>query len=431
VSLFLLACATAPSGPTGRVVVVGMDGLEYTLLDRMGEALPHFAKLLREGARGEMHVPPPIMSPILWTSIASGYPVEVHGVGGWNTGKGHAFSGADVRVRRVWDVVSAAGGTVGVSGWLMTWPVGPVRGWLLSDKFVYSFPLGRADDVPTPSDTWGTTFPQALATESFRPDPAWLAASPVGYQLDAYPGAFHPLTHDEPYLRAFLAKWPNSKAHFGAVYLNGADQVSHVYWPFTEPTVLRELAADPAARAQAIAESGKPAPYDGPLDSAALAEAGRWVPDYYRYLDQALGRVMAVLEPDTTLVLCSDHGFKLATAAPLLRGSHHEIAVFAVWGPHARGGARAAMDVLDAAPTLYALLGLPAAADMTGHVAGDLVDVAAVAPVATYRLERSTAEPAASPETLADVQLREQLQALGYLDEDGRPDVAVGGSRRK
>src|SRR5690349_18378353 len=99
------------------------------MLDRLiahGE-LPNFKKLMDEGVRADMEVTTPIMSPILWTTIASGYPADVHGIGGWTSGRAHSFSGADVRVMRVWDVASGAGFPVAVAGWLMTWPATPLN----------------------------------------------------------------------------------------------------------------------------------------------------------------------------------------------------------------------------------------------------------------------------------------------------------------
>ncbi|HNC95707.1 MAG TPA: alkaline phosphatase family protein, partial [Myxococcota bacterium] len=91
--LLLLACQTPPS----RVVIVGMDGLEYSLLDRMIEQgeLPAFRAMMTDGARGELQIPAPVMAPIVWTTLATGYPPEVHGIGGWTHGD-HFSNASDV-----------------------------------------------------------------------------------------------------------------------------------------------------------------------------------------------------------------------------------------------------------------------------------------------------------------------------------------------
>ncbi len=439
--LALLACTSEPEG--GKVVVVGLDGLEYSMLDRLVAAgdLPNFARLMNEGVRGEMALTTPIMSPILWTTIASGYPADVHGIGGWTTGRGHSFSGADVRVSRVWDVASGAGQKVGVSGWLMTWPATPVDGWMLSERFVWSFPMNKdpaekSVGVASTADRKATTFPDALATRAaaLRPDDAWVAAHPLGYQVLEYGAPFHPLLRDETHVRVFEAEWPHTDGRFGALYLNGADQVSHLYWAYADPGVQDLIRKDPAAHtaaAQAASKPGRrPLPYADGIDAAELDRASRYVPDYYRYLDGVVGRVWALLDADTTLVVVSDHGFRVSSAQPLINGSHNDTAVFLAAGRAVKPG-KIQLHVFDVAPTLYALLGLPAAADMPGKVLTEAFDVPVLPTVPTRRLERVAIGEGAADGGTADDQLRDQLEALGYIDEQGLPDASIGQSRRQ
>lgn len=441
-SLFLLALAACgPGAPSGKVVVLGLDGLEHAMVDRLVAegALPNLARLGAEGVRADLEITTPIMSPILWTTIASGYPADVHGVGGWTSGRGHSFSGADVRAERIWDVVSGAGASVVVAGWLMTWPATPVHGALLSERFVWSFPMNKDPEeksVNMRTELTATAFPEAVATRAtaLRPDDAWLAAHPLAYQIAEYGAPFHPLIRDETNVRVFEALWPEADARFGALYLNGADQVSHLYWPFADPVVADRIRQDPTlhtAAAQAATKPGRrPPPYADGIDAAELAQAGRYVPDYYRYLDGVLGRVMALLDADTTLLVMSDHGFRVSSAQPFVNGSHNDVAVFYAWGARVKAPQRAQVHIFDVAPTVYALLGLPAAADMPGRARDDLFDVTPVAPVPTRRLERANIGEGVADGGLADEQLRSQLQALGYIDEEGNPDAGIGASRR-
>jgi hypothetical protein len=439
--LALLACRPAPVG--GKVVVVGLDGLEHSMLDRLIAAgeLPNFARIENEGVRGAMEVTTPIMSPILWTTIASGYPADIHGIGGWTTGRGHSFSGADVRVSRVWDVASGAGKKVGVAGWLMTWPTTPVDGWMLSERFVWSFPMNKDPNeksvgVASAADRVATTFPDALAdtAATLRPDEAWVAASPLAYQVQEYGAPFHPLLRDETHVRVFEREWPTTDGRFGAVYLNGADQVSHLYWAFSDPDVQDRIRRDPAAHtaaAQAASKEGRrPLPYADGITPEQLDRAARYVPDYYRYLDTVVGRIWKLVDADTTLLVVSDHGFRVSSAQPLINGSHNDTAVFLAVGRAVKPG-KVRLHVFDVAPTLYALLGLPAAADMPGRVLTDAFAVTELPRVATYRLERTAIAEGAADGGVADTQLRAQLEALGYIDEEGKPDARIGESRRQ
>ena len=93
-------------------------------------------------------------------------------------------------------------------------------------------------------------FPDSLATpmQALKPDENWLLASPLGYQVQTYGMHFHPLSHDESYVRAFENLWPSHKATFGALYLNGADQESHLYWPFVDPITQESIRRNPEER---------------------------------------------------------------------------------------------------------------------------------------------------------------------------------------
>ena len=75
------------------------------------------------------------------------------------------------------------------------------------------------------------------------------------------------------------------------------------------------------------------------------------------------------------------------------------------------------MTMLDVAPTLYAMLGIPAASDMQGRLLDDLFDVQALPPVPT----RVRVVAGAVPGAPADHPRRSQLEALGYIDGQGAP----------
>ena len=120
---------------------------------------------------------------------------------------------------------------VGVSGWLMTWPATPVDGWMLSERFVWSFPMNKdpgekSVGVAASADRAATTFPDSLADRAtaLRPDDAWVAASPLAYQVKEYGAPFHPLLRDETHVRVFEAMWPTTDEKFGAVYTDDQKQ---------------------------------------------------------------------------------------------------------------------------------------------------------------------------------------------------------------
>lgn len=435
----LLACAPSPD----RLVVLGMDGLERRLVERLvaeGE-LPHFREMIEQGSMNDLHVPKPVLSPIIWTTIASGYPGEVHGIGGWTSASGRPYTAADVRTWRLWDVASAHDVPVLVAGWMMTWPASPVPGGLVSDRLVWAFPMNKdpaessvALSQQAHDDRFGLAWPPDLSQRAAGWIPEDADDPAIAVQLATYGGPFHPYTRDETQVRAFEHLWDETDARIAMVYLVGADQVSHLYWPFLEPEVQRTLREDPDARRRAAAadlasRTGRRAyPWsEQAITPAQVQEGAAWVPDYYRWLDSALGRVMDRVDPaHTTLIVCSDHGFQMSHANPVLNGSHRDTAVLLAWGARVKRAAAEEASVADLGVTLYALAGLPAASDMPGNVLGDLFDVSPAAPVPTWLLPRVRVNPS---QTTGDAgrRLLDQLEALGYVDELGEP--VLGASR--
>lgn len=420
-----------------------MDGLDLATALALIDAgrLPTLRRLLHEGAVVELSLPTRILSPVIWTTYASGYPAAVHGVHGWTTSEGQAYSAADLRTRRLWDVASAAGLRSVVVGWLMTWPAPGLAGAVLSDRWVWSLPMNRPlttelleVEARSRLDLVGLWSPEALDTTRWAVDAAWEAQHPLAWQLQSVGAERHPLVRDERHLRAFVDLWTSDPAaRLGAVYLNEADQVSHLYWPFFDATSSRGLRQDPDARMRARlalpADDRRLVPLaTRSLSADDLAEGARWVPAIYDNLDESLARVLQVVDPaTTTVVLLSDHGFVGDPSPAVLGGQHQGPGAMVVWGRRAVVGARLQADALDVAPTLGALLGLPPAADWEGRAVTEAVSVTPLPPGPTWRLKGgpAAAAEAADPGGAA---LMEQLQALGYVDGQGAP-VEGEGSR--
>jgi predicted AlkP superfamily pyrophosphatase or phosphodiesterase len=66
-----------------KLIFLGLDGLDPALAERyMAEGkLPNFAKLRQEGAYGRLVSAKPLLSPVVWTTIATGKTPEEHHIG--------------------------------------------------------------------------------------------------------------------------------------------------------------------------------------------------------------------------------------------------------------------------------------------------------------------------------------------------------------
>jgi hypothetical protein len=122
-ALFLLSVRPTPDPVDTRVLVVGIDGATFDLVDELD--LPALEGMSDEGSRAVLRSMEPMFSPLLWTTMGSGKPPEEHGV------RGFRVQAQDARVPRIWDVVEAEGHSVGVYKWLVTWPPREVDGFIV------------------------------------------------------------------------------------------------------------------------------------------------------------------------------------------------------------------------------------------------------------------------------------------------------------
>ena len=123
-----------------RVVVIGLDCLSPDLVfDRYRDDLPTFRALMAAGRWGRLRsVDPPVTIPA-WSCMLSGRTPPQLGLYGFRhrkLGSYHEHYLADsrhVRAPRVWDVLCDNGWSVGLLGVPQTWPLFPVRGFVVGD----------------------------------------------------------------------------------------------------------------------------------------------------------------------------------------------------------------------------------------------------------------------------------------------------------
>src|SRR5262245_66281212 len=116
------------------------------------------------------------------------------------------------------------------------------------------------------------------------------------------------------------------------------------------------------------------------MDMVTEAEYAKYkdvVATYYRYQDRLLGEVLANLSPDTTVIVLSDHGFQSGGSRPrddppYIEGKpglwHRRYGILIMSGPTIKPGRLDTTALLDVAPTVLYLTGLPIPADMPGRV---------------------------------------------------------------
>lgn len=146
--LVLYFCVKAvsifPLKPRSRIFLLGIDGLDSRVIDFLvakGE-LPNIEDLIRKGAYGHLATDVGV-SPVSWTSIATGKNKEKHGIKFYRP-----YSFQSIRVKRIWDIAEEYGKRVGVASWYFVAPTRKISSFM--SPMIHLSPAG-VDTTPYPS----------------------------------------------------------------------------------------------------------------------------------------------------------------------------------------------------------------------------------------------------------------------------------------
>jgi len=374
-----LAAAGAGPLPAGRILIVGLDGADWNVIDPLRQAgrMPRLDRLVRDGVRARLRTISPVLSPVLWTSIATGVSPQRHGILDFVTSTGRdgeqvPVSSAQRRVKAFWNILSERGLSVGVAGWWATAPAEQVNGYIVSDRVAYQL-LGvrpveernREGKVYPAADDdaviAATVAPEAITPADLAPfvrtaDAASLSEKETRLVDDLRTA----IASGRTYAAAALALEARHHPDVTAVYFEGTDTVAHLFMPYAPP------------------------PLPG-VDPEAQRRFGRAVDASYEEADRLLGRLIDAIHPATVVVL-SDHGFRTGDNRPRTESRpgygiaadwHRQYGIVVFSGPAFRRGAvLEEVSLLDIAPTLLRLTGLPVGEDMDGRPISQAFDPA-------------------------------------------------------
>lgn len=419
------------------MLLVGWDAADWKLLNPLIDngQMPVFGRLVERGAIADMATLEPVLSPMLWNSIATGKRADQHGILGFTevdpvSGRVRPVTSTSRRTKALWNIFSQKGFRTNVVGWFGSHPAEAIHGVCVSDAFARGAPALRSTPWPMlPGTVWPESNaaeleglrvrPQEIDEETFR------LFVPRLEEIDRAKPNLLPMLASilaECFTTHAAATWAmeNSAWDFMAVYYIGIDHFSHGFMNFHPP---------------------------GPewVDEKDFRVYSDVVNGGYRLMDLFLARLLELAGPETNVVVLSDHGFHSdhlrpkriprVPTGPAMQ--HRPLGVLAMAGEGIRQDERIyGVNLLDVAPTVLALAGLPAGEDMPGRVLSEAFEE-------TPKLDRipswdmvpgeSGMHPpgyVAPPDDYD--RLIEQFVALGYIDpQPENRDQAAASSRRE
>jgi predicted AlkP superfamily phosphohydrolase/phosphomutase len=257
-----------------KILVIGLDCATPEILFQY-ERLTNLRRLMEAGCYGQLEsIIPPITVPA-WMCLATSQDPGSLGVYGFRNRSDHSYSGLQIANSKsiqeltIWDQMAREGKRSVIIGVPPSYPPRKVNGtcvgcFLTPDpsKDNYTYPEAARQEIAAlvgdyPVDVKGFRTPQK----------DWLRQQVFEMGRRQYQVARH-----------FLQSKEWDYFHFVDI---GLDRVQHGFWEYFDP---RHVKFQPG----------------NPYETV--------IPDYYRFVDEQIGEMLELLDDETAVLVCSDHG---------------------------------------------------------------------------------------------------------------------------
>ena len=421
---------------TKKVLIIGWDGADWKVASPLMDdgRMPHLKRFVDGGVMGNISTLYPVLSPMLWTSIATGKRAHKHGIYGFiepdpNTGAVRPITNLGRKCKAIWNILNQQGYKSNVVGWWPSHPAEPINGVMVSNHFQAS---NAAADKPWPMQK-GTIYPASLMQQlaKFRVHPGEIEgelllpfvpdAARIDQDKDSRLSGLAKIIAETAGVQAVAtALMQHEPWDFMGVYFDAIDHFCHGFMKFHPP---RE-------------------PW---VDEQDFEMYNNVVTMAYQFHDIMLGAMMEMVDDETTVIIVSDHGFHPDHLRPAMIGNepagpadeHRQFGVLAMNGPDIKADELVfGASLLDITPTVLALFGLPMGRDMDGKpLVSAFIEEPQIQYVDSWETvhgEDGRHPPDVQVDAIDAHESLQQLVDLGYVDEiEEDKDKAAQNAKRE
>lgn len=282
-----------------KLILVCLDGLSWNLLHKFCKEgiLPNTAKLIRKGVSGDLQSIYPLISPIIWATIYTGKKPEKHAV------KDFYINPKSIKTKQIWEILQKNGEKVGVFNAMTAFESNQsyaffLPGFLTPIISTYPSNLGCNKQFSTKIRTRELGFIELLkyAFKFLRHGCKFStllngfltflrvlfssrsSETDVLYKIKEFESTLY---HD-----VFMYCLKKYSPTFSIFFDEGIDFVSHYYWKYMQSESFPSV------------------------KESRLTKYKDVIRNFYKKTDEFLGRIISVMDEDTTLIIVSDHGFQ-------------------------------------------------------------------------------------------------------------------------
>src|SRR3954454_6214342 len=404
-------------GTKRKVLLIGWDAADWEVITPLLEEglMPALDGLINRGVMANLATLQPILSPMLWNSVATGKFADKHGVHGFIepdpvNGGARPYTSTSRKCKALWNILTQSGLHSNVVGWWASHPAEPINGNVVTNAFIgvkfdpengWQIPVGS---IHPPEKAAQLARLKVFPTEFTEAHilPFIPSAAKIDQQVDRHLVSFAKVLSDAASIHAVAtALIENEPWDFTAVYYDAVDHFSHAFMPYHPP------------RMDWVPEA----------DFEIYKDVVRGA---YRFHDMMLERLLQLAGPETTVILCSDHGFESGARRPPATPRepagpavwHRPFGIFVMAGPGIKQDERIyGASLIDVGPTVLTLFDLPIGEDMDGRpLLEAFVEPPLVKTIASWETEPGEAgmhPPGKQIDSDQAQELMQQFAALG------------------